>query len=303
MAELESYEEGVESGAPQKEIHLADYWAVVVKRRRLIVICLAAALMGGVLATVTKAPRYKSKTVLDVERDSGRPVPFASQGSEGTASEFLPSQIQLMQSREIAERVVRRLNLLADPDFNPKRYQRYRPDAKGKAPAIKESDIVDAAQGVQGWLDVTIMRNTSLVEISASAPSPRLAAAIPNAVADAYIDWNVESRFKLIGQSSQFLAAQIEQAKSEIEEKEKELLNYGRQKEIVSADPNANPALEKLQSVNRDLQSAVADRVAKEARYEELRGAAPETIAEASGGRATSSGLPPALEHKAHRRR
>src|SRR5262245_10102713 len=283
MAELESYDEGVETAAPQKEIHLADYWAVIVKRRRLIVICLAAALMGGILTTVLKSPRYKSKTVLDVERDSSRPVPYASQNDSGTQSEFLPSQIQLMQSREIGERVVRRLNLLADPDFNPKHYQKYRPDAKGKAPVVKEADIVDAAQGVQGALDVTIVRNTSLVEISASAASPRLAAAIPNAVADAYIDWNVESRFKLIGQSSEFLAAQIEQAKSEIEEKEKELLNYGRQKEIVSGDANANPALEKLQSVNRDLQSAVADRVAKEARYEELRLAPPETIAETSG--------------------
>src|SRR4029077_94903 len=164
---LESYDEGVETAAPQKEIHLADYWAVIVKRRRLILICLAAALMGGVLATVLKSPSYMSKTVLDVERDASRPVPFSSQGSEGTAAEFLPSQIQLMQSREIAERVVRRLNLLADPDFNPKHYQRYRPDAKGKAPAIKDADIVDAAQGIQGSLDVTIMRNTSLVEISA----------------------------------------------------------------------------------------------------------------------------------------
>jgi succinoglycan biosynthesis transport protein ExoP len=284
MAELESYDESVEGAAPQKEIHLADYWAVIVKRRRLIIICLAAALMGAVLATVLKKPRYMSKAVLDVERDASRPVPFSSQGNEGTPSEFLPSQIQLMQSREIAERVVRRLNLLADPDFNPKRYQRYRPDSKGKAPVVKDEDVVDAALGVQGWLDVTIMRNTSLVEISASAPSSRLAAAIPNAVADAYIDWNVESRFKLIGQSSQFLATQIEQAKSEIEEKEKELLNYGRQKEIVSNDPNANPALEKFQSINRDLQQAVADRVAKEARYEELRLAPPETIAESASG-------------------
>src|SRR5262245_38505992 len=129
MAELESYDEGVESPAPQKEIHLADYWAVIVKRRRLIVICLAAALMGGVLAAVLMSPKYQAMSVLDVERDASRPVPFSSQSDAGTVAEFLPSQIQLMQSREIGERVVRRLNLLADPDFNPKHYKRYRPDA------------------------------------------------------------------------------------------------------------------------------------------------------------------------------
>ena len=107
-------------------------------------------------------------------------------------------------------------------------------------------------------------------------PSPELAAAIPNAVADAYIDWNVESRVRLIGQSSQFLASQIEQAKSEIEAKEKELFAFGRARDIT-VDPNA-----KIDQVNRDLAAAVTDRVAREARYQELRSTPPEAIADSS---------------------
>ena len=184
-------------------------------------------------------PMYTSTTVVDVERQSAQAVPFsAGAGDIGPASEFLPSQIRLMQSREIAERVVRKLNLLADPQFNPKHFAEFRPDAKGNVPKARGQDVVDAAIGVQKLLDVTILRGTSLVEISAVAPSPELAAAIPNAVADAYIDWNVESRVRLIGQSSQFLASQIEQAKSEIEAKEKELFAFGRARDIT-VDPNA----------------------------------------------------------------
>ncbi len=196
MAELETFEESPEGAAPRKEIHLADYWAVVVKRRRLVAICLSAALVAGVLVTVLTRPRYTATTVLDVERQASRPVPFsASQGDSGPSSEFLPSQIRLMRSREIAERVVRRLNLLADPAFNPKEFASYRPDAKGAVIKPSEEDIVDAAIEIQDWLGVTIVQRTSLVEIACVAPSPELAAAIPNAVADAYIDWNVESRF------------------------------------------------------------------------------------------------------------
>ncbi len=283
MAELDSFEESPETAAPRGEIHLADYWAIVVKRRRLIVICLAAALVAGVLATVLTPPQYTAKTVLDVERQASSPVSFApSQADGGSSSEFLPSQIQLMQSREIAERVVRRLNLLADPQFNPKDYVRFRPDAKGNLPQPAKAEVIDAALEVKDWVEVTIMRGTSLVEIAATAPSPELAAAIPNAVADSYIDWNIESRFKLIGQSSQFLASQIEQGKAEINVKEKELLAYGRQKDIVSVDASMNPALQKLESVNQDLAAAVGDRVAREARYDELRSAPPETLAESS---------------------
>ncbi|MEX0878312.1 MAG: polysaccharide biosynthesis tyrosine autokinase [Thermoanaerobaculia bacterium] len=283
MAELDSFEESPGTASPRGEIHLADYWAIVVKRRRLIVICLAAALVAGMLATVLTRPKYTAKTVLDVERQASSPVSFApSQADGGSSSEFLPSQIQLMQSREIAERVVRRLNLLADPQFNPKHYARFRPDAKGNVPQPAETEVIGAALAVKRWVEVTIMRGTSLVEIAATAPSPELAAAIPNAVADSYIDWNIESRFKLIGQSSQFLASQIEQGKAEIDVKERELLAYGRQKDIVSVDASTNPALQKLESVNRDLAAAVADRVAREARYEELRSAPPETLAESS---------------------
>ncbi len=281
MASLDSFDDAAESPEPRKEIHLADYWAIVVKRRKLIAICLATGLVAGIVATVLTTPRYTATAVLDVVRGTSSPVPFsASQGdSGGQTQEFLPSQIKLMESREIAERVVRRLNLLANPQFNPKRYMAYRPDAKGNLPKVAESDVIDAAIRVQGWLDVSIIRNTSLVEIAAQAPSPELAATIPNAVADSYIDWNVESRFKLIGQSSQFLAAQIEQAKAEIEAKEKELQAYSRQREILPLDASANnPGLSKLEQVNRDLSVAVADRVAKEARYEELRSTPADTL-------------------------
>ena len=283
MAELESFEDVAPETPARPEFHIADYWGIVVKRRWLIAVCLAAALVCGVLATVLTKPEYMATAVLDVERQTPNPVGFATaRGDGGAASDFLPSQVQLMKSREVAERVVRKLNLLANPQFNPKHYTEFRPDASGRVPQPSEADIVDAALEIQGWLDVTIMRGTSLVVIGATAPSAELAAAVPNAVADSYIDWNIESRFKNIGQSSQFLAAQIEQSKAEIEAKEKELLAYGRQKEIVGADSEANPALQKLESVSRDLASAVADRVAKEARYEELRSTPPEVLAETS---------------------
>ena len=277
MADLDDFGEASEVQSSRAEFHLADYWAIVVKRRRLIAVCLAAGLVGGVLATVLTKPMYTAKTVVDVVRQAAQAVPFsAGAGDTGQASEFLPSQIRLMQSREIAERVVRKLNLLADPQFNPKRFAEFRPDAKGNVPKPADRDVVDAAIGVQKVLEVTILRGTSLVEISAVVPSPELAAAIPNAVADAYIDWNVESRVRLIGQSSQFLASQIEQAKSEIEAKEKELFAFGRARDIT-VDPNA-----KIDQVNRDLAAAVTDRVAKEARYQELRSTPPEAIADSS---------------------
>ena len=227
---------------------------MVVRRRRLILACLLLAAAAGVVVTMLTKPAYLATAVVDVERQNTAAVSFGPTAGGGADSEFLPSQTQLMQSREIAERVVRRLNLLADPNLNPKRFQKYRPDAKGRVPVPSEEALIGAALDVQGRIEATIVRGTSLVEISCTAPTAKLAAAMANAVADAYMEWNGESRFKSIGESAQFLATQIDQAKAELDAKEKELLNYGRQREIViSSDSSMNPAATRLDATNRDL--------------------------------------------------
>ena len=84
----------------------------------------------------------------------------------------------------------------------------------------------------------------------------------------------------MVGNASEFFTAQIEQLKKELEEREQQLLAYGREKDIISVDPGSNITLQKLESLNRDYASAVGDRVAKEARYREIQNSRPETIAE-----------------------
>lgn len=284
--QLESFDE-VGAEAPHRETHFAEYWDILLKRRRVILLCAGLALIGGVVATVLTKPAYKAVAVLDVVKQVPNPVGFGASES-GFDGEFLPSQIELMKSREIGERVVKKLDLLANPDFNPKHYGSYRPDAKGNAKKPSEDDIIDAAVDVQGKIDATIVRGTSLVQLTYDARTAQLAADIANAVAEAYIDWNVESRYRLVGRSSQFLAAQIEQAKAEVDAKEKELLAYGRQNEMVSVDTQLNPTVQKLDSLNRDLSSATADRVGKEAHYQEVQNTPADVLAESTSGGAVS---------------
>lgn len=275
MAEhLDSFEETAPETGAGAEANLAQYWEVVVRRRRLILACILLAAAAGVAVTMLTKPAYMATAVVDVERQQA-PVSFGNGPYNlGSDNEFLPSQTQLMQSREIAERVVKRLNLLADPDFNPKHFQKYRPDAKGKAPVPSEDALVNAALDVQGRIEATIVRGTNLVEISVTAPTAKLAAAMANAVADAYMEWIGESKFKEMGQSAQFLATQIQQAKAELDAKEKELLDYGKQRDILaSADATVNPAAMQLDATSRDLAAATTDRINKEARYQELRNA------------------------------
>jgi capsular exopolysaccharide synthesis family protein len=269
----------------EPEVHLSDYWAIVLKHRRMIVACVIVALIAGIVVTMLSKPMYRATVVLDIVRQTNNPlglsVAMPNAGGDGEA-EFLPSQIELLESRDVAERVVKKLNLLADPAFRP-------PDpamfAGRKAPtkrAPTDEEVAAAALTVKGNAQATIVRGTSLVEVSYKAPTPRLAARVANGIADAYIEWNIESRFRQIGQSAEFLATQIEQAKREIEQKEKTLLSFARRNDII-ADPKASAA-HSLESIGQDYNAAVAERVAKESRYQELQNTPSETIAESAVG-------------------
>ena len=261
-----------------KEFDLSDYWAIIFKCRRLIVLCVGVGLAAAALASILAKPTYKAVTVLSIEKDVGSPVAINSieQLAAGFDPEFLPTQMRLMRSREIGERVVRRLNLVAGLEPSGKRSGFFRPVGKDAGPA--KSAVTSRAVGVQSQTSVAPIRGTNLVELSCVAATPRLAADLANAVADSFIEWNLETRFRAVGETSEFLSAQIQQLRNELDAKEKELLAYGRQKDIVAAEPAASGTMQNLQALNADYATAMADRVTREARYYEIRNGRPEAV-------------------------
>jgi succinoglycan biosynthesis transport protein ExoP len=280
---LENVPDNTESlaGGPQPEVHFAEYWAVVVKRRRLIGICVALALVIGAAVSILSRPTYRATTVLDIEKDKASPVDISSSPQAASYDpEFLPTQTRLMRSREVAERAVRRLNLAENADFNPPKKGIFSFASGGDGEAAPKDAIARTASNVQAGIDIVSVRGTNLVELSYIANSPKVAADVANAIADAYVDWNLEAKYQVVGQASQFLTAQIEQLKTEIDAKEQQLQQYGRLKDIVSVDPQSNGTLQNLETLNKDYTGAVTDRVAKEARYHEVSTARPDAIAD-----------------------
>jgi capsular exopolysaccharide synthesis family protein len=276
-----------EEREPVREIHLSEYWAVVVKRWRTVAVVVALALVAAVGKTLLSTSLYRATVVINVERDRGAPVDIGGQQYyDWYNPEFIPTQTRLMRSREIARRAAERLNLVEDPRFTPRVSGAAR--QAGAAESGAHDPLLAAAARVQGGVSTSPIRETNLVELSYVALDPKTAADVANAVAEAYIDWTLEARFHMASQATKFLTAQVEQVKGEIEQKEKELQAYGRQKDIVSVDPSTNITLQKLESLNQDYAKAVADRVAKEARYYELQTAKPDAMAESlSGGLVT----------------
>lgn len=263
---------------PATELHLSEYWAILKKRRRLIALCVGVVLALALLTGVLTKPLYQATVVLDVEKDR------ASLLDAGGGDRFLfdpyslPTQVQLMRSREIGERVVRKLKLLENKELNPTRMG-LAAGTRDKPAATAQEATTAFAEMIRGRIEVTPVKDTNILRLSWVGPSPQLAADVANAVAEAYIEWSVEAKFNVVSLAGEFLRNQIDQLKKELDAKQQQLLAYGRQKDIISAD-GSNASVQNLEALNREYAVAVADRVAKEARYHEVRTAPPESIAD-----------------------
>lgn len=273
---------------PEAEFHVSQ-WLEVIRRRRKLLIAVVATVVAASLVLYAITPRmYRAATILEIER---RPsVAVAIQQSVAyddwvDAQSFYPTQYRLLQSRGIAERAVTNLRLADDPVFNPGHGSLMGAGSVGAATADADASALGAlANRLLGGLEVNPIRNTRLVEVSYTARSPELATRVANGVAEAFIDWGVQNRFATAGRASGFLASQIESLKQEIQDKEAQLQAYSRRTDIVALDPSSNVILQRLEGLNKDYVSAVSERIAKEARYQELMNSPDDAVADTVSG-------------------
>ena len=97
---------------------LREYLRIFKRRKWLILSIAAACLAVGALKTLIQTPLYSSTVRLQIDRnvakvmDGGSVTPV-----EGQDLEFLKTQYELLQSRNLAERVVSAARLINDPSF------------------------------------------------------------------------------------------------------------------------------------------------------------------------------------------
>jgi succinoglycan biosynthesis transport protein ExoP len=245
---------------------LSAYVDMLRRRRWLIAACVLAALLAAGVVTWLSTPMYRATTLLNLDPQGASSFEVAGAPARAAApdSEIFATEAQLMRNREVAERVVTKLKLAGAPEATTAS-----PDA-----------VTSEALRIQRSIEVKPVRGTNLIELSYIADSPKKAAELANAVAEAYIDWKLDLKFRVIGQASKFLASQIEEAKQTLSEKEQRRLALGRQKDILEVAPQSNPTLQKLTALGQDVTSTMADRISKETRYNELQKANPDSLPE-----------------------
>ncbi len=110
-------------------------------------------------------------------------------------------------------------------------------------------------------------KETRLIDIKYSHPDPQVTSKVVNAIAETYVFSNLEKKTETNNTTGDFLQKRIAELQQQIRTAEERLVNYAKNNQIISLDPNQNTVVERLAGLNRQLLEAENDRKTAEAAY------------------------------------
>ncbi len=93
----------------EKEIHLYDYLDVLLRKKWIVLSCFMVVVLAAATATYLATPVYEATTSILIEDTKGGGEALFSELSGLSRTSEIPSQIEIIKSRTIAEEVVRDL--------------------------------------------------------------------------------------------------------------------------------------------------------------------------------------------------
>ena len=253
------------------EINLLDYWRVIVKRKWVVISFVGALVFFTGVFSFKATPKYKAKATLMIEEEASKILSIEDEfGYRQRFADlrFFNTQLKLLQSKSLVERVARKMDLLSHPLFikaagNNNNDQ----DEKKKIP---HNPYAKVSQALLDSLEVSPVRETKLVEVSFTSPDPVFAADLVNTLTEEFVDFYIEKRYQTTRQASEFLARQIEDLKNRLATKEQELQKYSQEKDLFFLNEQESTALSQFSDLNNAFTQAQIERVRAEANYREL---------------------------------
>ncbi len=150
----------------------------------------------------------------------------------GTDDATIESEALLIQSVAILQRVIDKLKLTSDEEFEPppglldpiKRL--FRSSGPGDGASAEDAAKACALDILQRRLKVARQGTTFLVDINVSSQSPRKAATIANAIADAYFEEQIRAKYEANRIASKWLNGQLDELKSRVVASEKAVEDF-----------------------------------------------------------------------------
>jgi polysaccharide biosynthesis transport protein len=203
---------------------------------------------------------------------------------------YQQTQYEILQSRNLAERVVRRLNLHQDNSYFPSEpvsepWFDFNLDLKALLPAREKQppiqlsaeeqelrEIQSWAGWVSGGIGVSPVEYSYVVYLSFESTSAVLAARVVNTLAEEFIASNLENRVSGTIDATDFLSSRLSELKLNLREAEEALQNFREQEGLVDVQGVTGLGSAELRSLSQRLDDTRKARIEAENIRDDVRG-------------------------------
>ncbi|MCA0902364.1 GumC family protein [Qipengyuania aquimaris] len=273
-------------------IDLRDLLFMVRRNLLMIVGAIVVALLLGLAVSLLMTPKYVATAQLQIDQSADRVLGESESVQPDVAIQdadrFLQTQIDVLNSRTMALRVARSLNLIGNEEF----FSEMNTELPEQTTAMDYNKSLTEAtiKLIKDNLSIALPRNSRVVSISFESPSSELSARLANAYAENYIAYNLQRKYNSSEYAREFLSDQLSEAKTRLEASEEALNGYARSAGLIITDTPGDQGADagRSQSLNSSslvltnsaLVDAATDRAEAEARWQAVRNVAPLSIPE-----------------------
>jgi polysaccharide biosynthesis transport protein len=277
---------------------IREYLWVLYKYRWLGAVCFATTLGIALLVTLMSPRVYTAATRLLISREGSIQLRLKEDilnleepdRNVNGASSFLATQVAVLRSRDLAERVIRKQRLAESELFLHPAPERQGLLSLGATllgsvrPRGLSGDVkiaADAGGGVAeidpqlldrylGYLHVQDVRGTDLIEVAFTTPSPELSALLAAAHTQAYLEAGEETKVATDVEANRFLDRQLRQSRGQVENVEAALAQFASEHPNVAVNQEQKVIGQRIAHASQAFSEAEAARIRMQSRYEFL---------------------------------
>jgi capsular exopolysaccharide synthesis family protein len=177
------------------------------------------------------------------------------------SSEYYETQYRIVTSQRVLTAVARNFNLPSDLDF-----------LGLKAPPAKPVSLDDAAAILRGHVRVEAIKNSRLFSLHVEDTDPARARALCSAIANTYIEQNLEAAINGSSDAVVWLSGQLDHVKQQLESDENSLQSFKEEHDLPSTTINeaSNMVRLEMQEYDTALTRIRTKKEELQARYTEL---------------------------------
>jgi polysaccharide biosynthesis transport protein len=221
---------------------LLQLFAILRARYKIVCLCLFSVI--AVVALLSQIiPPYKAGAVVVVDLTVPDPVAGFVLAGDPMAG-YMPTQIDIVTSDRVAQKVVKTLGLDRDPVLN----ELWIAHTDGRG-----DKVAWIGHALQKHLSVGSSKESNLITIAYRAASPELAAVVANAFATAYVETNIELRAKPANDSAQWLHAQLLASRGTLDQVQARISDYQRTHDLVAVDDHFDAENNRLFELTQQL--------------------------------------------------